>query len=113
MVEGFDNTPRQEIGHNPQAARSFRDDRVTFTEEQMKKETQRCLGCGAVQVNEYMCLGCGQCTTKCKFDAIHLVRKYNTVPDSYEKLPMKMAANAIKRVGKIVATGVKEMGRKD
>ena len=113
VVEGFDNTPRQEIGHNPQAARSFRDDRVTFTEEQMKKETQRCLGCGAVQVNEYMCLGCGQCTTKCKFDAIHLVRKYNTVPDSYEKLPMKMAANAIKRVGKIVATGVKEMGRKD
>lgn len=113
VVEGFDNTPRQEIGHNPQAARSFRDDRVTFTEEQMKKETQRCLGCGAVQVNEYMCLGCGQCTTKCKFDAIHLVRKYNTVPDSYEKLPMKMAANAIKRVGKIVATGVKEMGQKD
>ena len=113
VVEGFDNTPRQEIGHNPQAARSFRDDRVTFTEEQMKKETQRCLGCGAVQVNEYMCLGCGQCTTKCKFDAIHLVRKYNTVPDSYEKLPIKMAANAIKRVGKIVATGVKEMGQKD
>ena len=113
VVEGFDNTPRQQIGHNPQAARSFRDDRVTFTEEQMKKETQRCLGCGAVQVNEYMCLGCGQCTTKCKFDAIHLVRKYNTVPDSYEKLPMKMAANAIKRVGKIVATGVKEMGQKD
>ena len=113
VVEGFDNTPRQEIGHNPQAARSFRDDRVTFTEEQMKKETQRCLGCGAVQVNEYMCLGCGQCTTKCKFDAIHLVRKYNTVPDSYEKLPMKMAANAIKRVGKIVATGVKELGQKD
>ena len=113
VVEGFDNTPRQEIGHNPQAARSFRDDRVTFTEEQMKKETQRCLGCGAVQVNEYMCLGCGQCTTKCKFDAIHLVRKYNTVPDSYEKLPIKMAANAIKRVGKIVATGVKELGQKD
>ncbi len=113
VVEGFDNTPRQQVGHNPEASRSFKDDRITFTEEQMKKETQRCLGCGAAKVDEYMCVGCGQCTTKCKFDAIHLVRKYNTVPDSYEKLPIKMAANAVKRVGKIVATGVKEIGKKD
>lgn len=111
VVDGFDNTPRQQVGHNPAAKKSFKDDRLTFTEEQMKKETERCLGCGAAQVDEYMCVGCGQCTTKCKFDAIHLVRKYDNTPDTYEKLPMKMAANAVKRAGKIVATGVKEMGK--
>ncbi len=112
VVEGFDNMPRQQVGHNPQAAHSFRDDRITFTEEQMKKETERCLGCGAVQVNSYMCVGCGQCTTKCKFDAIHLIRKYNSKPDTYERLPMKMAANAVKRVGRIAVTGVKELATK-
>ena len=112
VVEGFDNMPRQQVGHNPSAKKSFKDDRITFTEEQMKKETERCLGCGAAQVDEYMCVGCGQCTTKCKFDAIHLVRKYNNTPDTYEKLPMKIAANAVKRAGKIVATGVKEIGKK-
>ncbi len=111
VVDGYDNVPRQQIGHNPQVKISFKDDRLTFTEEQMKKETERCLGCGAAQVDEYMCVGCGQCTTKCKFDAIHLYRKYDTKPDRYERLPMKLAANAVKRAGKIVATGVKEIGK--
>lgn len=110
VIEGFDNVPRQRIGHNPEAKNSFKDDRVTFTEEQMKKETERCLGCGAAKVDAYMCVGCGQCTTKCKFDAIQLIKTGHSVPDTYEKLPIKMAANAIKRAGKIVATGVKELG---
>lgn len=109
VIEGFDNVPRQRIGHNPEAKNSFKDDRVTFTEEQMKKETERCLGCGAAKVDAYMCVGCGQCTTKCKFDAIQLLKTGHSVPDTYEKLPIKMAANAIKRAGKIVATGVKEL----
>lgn len=107
VIEGFDNVPRQRIGHNPEAKNSFKDDRVTFTEEQMKKETERCLGCGAAKVDAYMCVGCGQCTTKCKFDAIQLIKTGHSVPNTYEKLPIKMAANAIKRAGKIVATGVK------
>lgn len=111
VIEGFDNVPRQRIGHNPEAKNSFKDDRVTFTEEQMKKETERCLGCGAAKVDAYMCVGCGQCTTKCKFDAIQLLKTGHSVPDTYEKLPIKMAANAIKRAGKIVATGVKELGK--
>lgn len=110
VIEGFDNVSRQRIGHNPEAKNSFKDDRVTFTEEQMKKETERCLGCGAAKVDAYMCVGCGQCTTKCKFDAIQLIKTGHSVPNTYEKLPIKMAANAIKRAGKIVATGVKELG---
>ena len=43
----------------------------------MRKETARCLGCGAVVVDTNKCIGCGVCTTKCKFDAIHLKKAYN------------------------------------
>lgn len=104
----FDTTPRQRAGHSPEKRGSFHDDRMTFTEEQLKKETNRCLGCGAVELDSYKCIGCGMCTTKCKFDAIHLERTYNTVPDAYEKLPVHIAANAIVRTGKIAAAGIKE-----
>ena len=113
-VQDFDTTPRQLPGHSPEKKGSFLDDRITFTEEQLKKETKRCLGCGAVELDSYMCIGCGMCTTKCKFDAIHLERTYHTVPDTYEKLPMKIAANAIVRSGKIAAATLKEgIVRKD
>lgn len=111
-VQDFDTTPRQKPGHSPEKKGSFKDDRMTFTEEQLKKETERCLGCGAVEINSYMCIGCGMCTTKCKFDAIHLERTYNTVPDTYEKLPVKMAANAIVRTGKIAASTIKGVGKR-
>ncbi len=111
-LQDFDTTPRQHAGHSPEKRGTFLDDRLTFTEEQMKKETERCLSCGAVEVDSYKCVGCGLCTTKCKFDAIHLERTYNSVPDTYEKLPMKIAANAIVRSGKIAATSVKEIGKK-
>ena len=45
-----------------------------LTEEQVKIEASRCLGCGAAVVDTNRCLGCGVCTTRCKFDAIHLSR---------------------------------------
>jgi ferredoxin len=44
------------------------------TEEQLQKETSRCLKCGATTVDENRCIGCGLCTTRCEFDAIHLQR---------------------------------------
>ncbi|MEG1558132.1 MAG: FAD-dependent oxidoreductase, partial [Oscillospiraceae bacterium] len=91
VVEGFDTTPRQTAGHTPADRKSFKDSRVTFTEEQMKLETERCLGCGAVQVDEYMCVGCGQCTTKCKFDAITLRKKYDNFAPVFEQLPIQVA----------------------
>jgi len=71
----FDNSPRQQIGYNKALAKTFRDDRIGFTEEQVKKETARCLGCGASVVDANKCIGCGICTTKCAFDAIHLHRE--------------------------------------
>lgn len=55
--------------------KSFREAKKTFTEEQVKAETARCLGCGASIADPNKCIGCGLCTTKCGFDAIHLSRK--------------------------------------
>ena len=71
----YDATARQVPGKDEAKAASFRDDRKTFTEEQVKKETARCLGCGASFVDPNKCLGCGVCTTRCKFDAIHLHKR--------------------------------------
>ena len=71
----YDSTPRQVPDRLDVAA--FKDNRRTFTEEQLKKETARCLGCGASVVDPNKCLGCGVCTTRCKFDAIHLRKRTN------------------------------------
>ena len=71
----YDTTPRQRIGYNEALRRTFSDERVAFTEEQIKKETARCLSCGASIVDPNKCIGCGVCTTKCAFDAIHLHRE--------------------------------------
>ena len=70
----YDNTPRQRIGYNEMLRKTFKDGRIAFTEEQVKAETARCLGCGASVVDPNKCIGCGICTTRCAFDAIHLHR---------------------------------------
>jgi ferredoxin len=75
---------------------------MTFTEEQVKKETARCLGCGATKVDEYLCIGCGLCTTKCKFDAIHLVKARDWEAGKFESMPIKVAEQALKKTGRIL-----------
>ena len=77
-VPDYDTTPRQSHGFDPSidAHKSFRDPRLAFTEEQVKKETARCLSCGASVVDENKCIGCGVCTVQCAFDAIHLHRTH-------------------------------------
>lgn len=75
VIEQFDNAQRQILGRKAGvAAKTFKDLRSTFTEEQVQIEAKRCLGCGATIVDENKCIGCGLCTTKCEFDAIHLSR---------------------------------------
>ena len=81
LVPGTDNS----FDHK----KSFRDAKLTFTEEQVKAETARCLGCGASVVDPNKCIGCGICTTKCEFDAIHLNRdlpECSTMRKSEDKL---------------------------
>lgn len=109
-LEGYDNVPRQrtEAVDGAKAKQSFNDLRATLTEEQVKKETERCLGCGATVVDEFMCLGCGQCTTKCKFDAISLVRKYDEENVSFEDLKPEVMKNVIKRTGRMAVHSIKK-----
>lgn len=78
QVETYDNSARQIAGMEESIdyRKSFRDAHKTFTEEQVKLETARCLGCGASVVDPNKCIGCGVCTTKCEFDAIRLYREH-------------------------------------
>ena len=78
-VDSFDSGSRQVPGTDAAKAGSFSNSRLSFTEEQVKKEAARCLGCGATVVDEHKCIGCGLCTTRCEFDAIHLSRD---IPDA-------------------------------
>jgi NADPH-dependent glutamate synthase beta subunit-like oxidoreductase/formate hydrogenlyase subunit 6/NADH:ubiquinone oxidoreductase subunit I len=116
VFKGFDTLPRQRAIHVDGFRRkeSFKDLRGILTEEQLKKETERCLSCGATIVDEHQCIGCGVCTTKCKFDAITLFRKYDEPGVPYEELvPMTAGQYAIKRGAKIAVKKVKElMGKK-
>ena len=75
-IGDYDTAGRQEPAQPQGGGRlSFRDTHGTLTEEQVRKETARCLGCGATIVDANKCIGCGLCTTKCEFDAIHLRRE--------------------------------------
>ena len=76
-VDSYDTSKRQipaKADEKAQAA-TFRDLSHSLTEEQVKAETSRCLSCGASVVDPNKCIGCGLCTTKCVFDAIHLHRE--------------------------------------
>lgn len=109
-LEGYDNLPRQKSQHveGSKSKETFTDLRTTFTEEQIKKETERCLGCGAVMVDEYQCVGCGVCTTKCKFDAISLRRKYDSAGVDFTEMKPIVIKHAIKRQGRIVVKNAKK-----
>ena len=102
-VEQYDNSSRQEPGVIPTKSK-FEEYHGTLTEEQVKKETARCLSCGASVVDENRCIGCGICTTKCAFDAIHLHREHpeasimRTSENKFDGILPYM----IKRAGKIL-----------
>lgn len=105
QIEEYDNSSRQIPGvkKDIDAHKSFRDAKETFTEEQVRKETARCLGCGASVVDENKCIGCGVCTTKCEFDAIHLYREHpecSTMHKSEDKMKV-ILPYAFKREMKI------------
>ena len=104
-LTGYDTASRQvpAVDHTVEHEAPFREYVKTFTEEQVKAETARCLGCGASVVDEHKCIGCGLCTTKCGFDAIHLHRVHpeaSRMTKSEDKLKA-IAPYAIKRLIKI------------
>ena len=112
-LAGYDLAKRQvaheEHGDNQKASQdAFRDPRGVFTEEQVKKETERCLSCGATVVDEFLCVGCGVCTTKCKFDAISLVRVYDGQGAALPDMKPIVIRHALKRKGKIAIKNLKK-----
>ena len=115
VLDGYDTLSRQKAAHVDcnKPKETFRDLRSTFTEEQIKKETERCLSCGAVITDEFLCVGCGQCTTKCKFDAISLVRKYDGEGVAYENLKPVVVKQILKRKGKIAVKKITGVFKKD
>ena len=106
-VEQYDNSSRQEPGVIPTKSQ-FAEYHGTLTEEQVKLETARCLSCGASVVDENRCIGCGICTTKCGFDAIHLHREHpeasimRTSENKFDGILPYM----LKRAGKIIIKGL-------
>lgn len=106
---GYDHIQREQVYtlHVNELNHSFTDPRGILSEEQIKKETSRCLSCGISVVDEFMCVGCGACTTRCKFDAITLVRKYDAVGVDFPDLKPLVLKNVVKRKVRIVVKDIK------
>ena len=113
-VDSYDEAGRQEtqvLTILEDAGRTFYDPRLVFSEGQVKKEASRCLSCGRTVVDENKCIGCGLCTTRCEFDAIHLKRDHPEMTD-YRRAEDKVTGlltYAVPRAFKILAnSGSKE-----
>ena len=114
-VSNIDTTPRQSVPEvdGKVSVKTFKDLREGLTEEQIRREAKRCLHCGQSVVDTDKCIGCGVCTHRCKFDAIHLVRVDDT--QSAENMANwygRLALNLVKRGASIVANGVSEIVKK-
>ena len=106
-VESYDTAKRQTPGMKTDvktAAKSFSDMRLPLTEEQVKAEANRCLKCGATTVDLNQCVGCGLCTTRCEFDAIHLTRDIPEASDMHtaEEMMKIVGPYALKRGFRII-----------
>ena len=109
VINCYDHAVRQTPGKEPSKIKTFSDERLTLTEEQVKIEAARCLSCGAAKVDPKICIGCGVCTTRCKFDAIHLSRTSDAWGATYEQL----VPFVLKGMGKRVVTLAKDkVGKK-
>ena len=112
-IESYDNAPRQAPGLKPGEARdTFSDLRLPFTEQQVKTEAARCLKCGATTVDFNMCIGCGLCTTRCEFDAIHLTRDLPAASEMHtaEEMMKIVGPYALQRMKKIIRRKVTGKG---
>ena len=108
LVEGYDNGMRNDAGVNSDLdPHTFEEVQLTLSEEEVKLETNRCLKCGKNVVDPNKCIGCGVCTTKCDFDAIHLVRDNpkGTTPEGMITAEQKFGAmipHELKRIKNII-----------
>jgi NADPH-dependent glutamate synthase beta subunit-like oxidoreductase/Na+-translocating ferredoxin:NAD+ oxidoreductase RNF subunit RnfB len=109
--KGFDESPRQHATTSliETIKGSFDDPRGVLSEEQVKKEASRCLSCGISVVDEFLCVGCGACTTRCKFDAISLVKTRDAYGVDFSELKPIIVKTVLKRKVRIA---FKNIGKK-
>lgn len=108
-VEKLTAPARQALEHDNSKTGTMHDNRIILTEDQVKLEASRCLSCGATWVDQNKCIGCGICTTRCNFDAIHLVRIRpefaNYINGDYSK--QAILKHGIKRAAKLTVKRIK------
>ncbi|HSR04041.1 MAG TPA: FAD-dependent oxidoreductase, partial [Proteiniclasticum sp.] len=106
---GYDTVKRERVYtvHSENLSADFTDPRGMLTEEQIKTETMRCLSCGVSVVDPFLCVGCGACTTRCKFEAITMEKVYDGVGVDFPKLKPLIIRNALKRKVRIVRKKIK------
>ncbi len=102
VIASYDHSARQVPGIDQSKIKSFSDERLTFTEAQVKAECARCLSCGAAKVDPKICIGCGLCTLRCEFDAISLDRTADVWGVPYEQLVGKVVKEEVKKIGRIL-----------
>ena len=103
-INDYDHTPRQYANLDKSKELTVHDPRLPFDEAMVKAEASRCLSCGRAIVDEGICIGCGLCTTRCKFDAIslHAMAKPKWGPD-YEHLVGAVLKEEGARIGRTIA----------
>lgn len=106
---GYDTVSRERVYtvHAENLSNNFVDPRGILTEDQIKIETMRCLSCGISVVDAFMCVGCGACTTRCKFEAIKMDKVYDAVGVDFPELKPLIIKNVIKRKVRIVKKKIK------
>ncbi|XFA99148.1 FAD-dependent oxidoreductase [Candidatus Izemoplasma sp. B36] len=109
--EAYDTVKRErsKTKHVKDLKGNFSDPRGILTEAQILAETNRCLKCGISIVDEYMCVGCGQCTTKCNFDAISLVKTHNAQGVDFSELKPTVIKHVLKRKVRIAFKNFKNL----
>lgn len=107
---GYDSVKRERVYtvHSENLSAGFMDLRGMLTEEQIKAETMRCLSCGISVVDPFLCVGCGACTTRCKFDAIKMEKVYDGVGVDFPQLKPLIIRNALKRKVRIVTKKIRK-----
>lgn len=99
-IYGYDNAPRQKVKSAPakEQKETFRDLRGTFTEKQVLKETERCLGCGATVVDQARCVAAAsapRCASSTQSSSSALT---DASGEKYEKLLIESGKNVAKRI---------------
>lgn len=118
LPASYDTAGRQEEPMDASISDAFRDRMLTLTEEQVHLETGRCLSCGAAEVDQNKCIGCGLCTTRCEFDAIHITRDLPEMTHMLagEQKPAAVMGYSMKRAFRILTHAgtpeAKEMRRR-